>query len=387
MSVHDSDIERDVDESRLDDVAMLESVDADGMLRDVATSGAQVRAALSLADDAGFGALADGGRPRAFVVTGMGGSGIAGDVVAAVVGPGAPVPIVTHRGFGLPGWVGAADVVATVSCSGTTAETLSAAEEAVRRGARVVGVGADGSPLAELVGRARAPFVAVPSESQPRAMLWALATPVLVAASAVGLVDVPPESYAAAADILDGVAQACRPTSETFVNPAKQGAVEVESTLPLVWGTTPLAGVAAYRFACQLAENAKYPAVSGVLPEALHNQVVTFAGAFARGAHGDEDFFRDRVEDPTGAMRLRLVLFRDTVEATAVEARRLAVVDLAEEYAVPLTEVVAEGDTPLERLASLIGTGDFISVYVALLQGIDPTPVVPITDLKDRVRR
>ena len=72
----------------------------------------------------------------------MGGSGIAGDVLAAVAGPALPVPIVVHRGFGLPGWVGPMDLVIAVSCSGATAETLAALEEAVRRGCRLLVVGA-----------------------------------------------------------------------------------------------------------------------------------------------------------------------------------------------------------------------------------------------------
>src|SRR3954470_18000668 len=181
----------DTDGDVLDDVAALEAGDPAGMLRDIASSGAQVRQAVVDAAEAGIDRLADGGRPRALVVTGMGGSGIAGDVLMAVAGLACPVPITVHRGYGLPGWVGAADVVAVVSCSGTTEETLSAAEEAVRRGARLVGVGADASPLAELVLRSRAPFIPVPTGSQPRAMLWALAVPLVITAAETGVLELP----------------------------------------------------------------------------------------------------------------------------------------------------------------------------------------------------
>src|SRR4051794_382696 len=81
------------------------------MLRAVATSAAQVRRGLTAARDAGLDTLAEDGRPRAVVLAGMGGSGIAGDVVAAMAGTSSPVPVVVHRGPGLPGWVGAADLV------------------------------------------------------------------------------------------------------------------------------------------------------------------------------------------------------------------------------------------------------------------------------------
>ena len=91
------------------------------MLRAVATSAAQVRASLTAVRETDLTRLAPDDRPRALVVAGMGGSGISGDVLAAVVGLGCPVPVVVHRGYGLPGWVGAADLAVAVSCSGTTA--------------------------------------------------------------------------------------------------------------------------------------------------------------------------------------------------------------------------------------------------------------------------
>ena len=76
----------------------------------------------------------------------MGGSGVAGDVLSAVCGPGSASPVMAHHDYGLPGWVGAADLVIAVSCSGTTEETLSAAAEAVRRGCPLLGVGGAAHP-------------------------------------------------------------------------------------------------------------------------------------------------------------------------------------------------------------------------------------------------
>src|SRR5580698_936452 len=135
------------DLDRLDDGPWLTQADPHGMLRAVATSGAQIRASRTATSEASLAALAFDSRPRAIVVCGMGGSGISGDVLAAVASATSPVPVVVHRGYGLPAWVGAADVVIAVSCSGTTAETLSSAIEAARRGCRLLGVGSDGSPL------------------------------------------------------------------------------------------------------------------------------------------------------------------------------------------------------------------------------------------------
>jgi glucose/mannose-6-phosphate isomerase len=142
--------------------------------------------------------------------------------------------------------------------------------------------------------------------------------------------------------------------------------------------------VAALRFACQLAENAKQPAVHGALTEVHHNQVVTFAGRYgASGGDVTEDIFRDPLIDggPTRE-RLALMLLRDTEELAPVVRRCQATLLLTETYGVAVDELVAQGEHPLERLASLIAPLDFASVYLALLEGTDPTPIDPIVTLK-----
>jgi glucose/mannose-6-phosphate isomerase len=155
----------------------------------------------------------------------------------------------------------------------------------------------------------------------------------------------------------------------------------------VLWGCSPLTGTVAYRFACQLNENAKSPAVWGVLPEANHNQVVAFDGPFAgaSGAADEDDFFRDRAEDEEQDSRLSLVLLRDTDEHPQVTRRADVSAELARERDVPLLALQAEGSSSMARLASLVGLTDYASTYLALLQGIDPTPVDAITALKQRI--
>lgn len=375
-----------VDEARLDDLAAIEAGDPQQMLRAVATSAAQIRESADLAREAGLRHLADAGRPRAVVVAGMGGSGIVGDVLAAVAGESCPVPVVVHRGYGLPGWVGAADLVVAVSSSGSTEETLSATDEGLRRGAGLLAVGAADSPLAERATQARAPYVAVDARDRlPRACLWSLATPLLVAADALRILTLPDAALESAAMRLEEVAQACRPDHESFVNPAKALALSLAGGLPMIWGAGPVAAVVAYRFACQINENAKLPAISGTIPEANHNQVVTFDGPFVATA-SDDDIFRDRVEEPE-VMRLQLLLVRDPQGEHPQVTRRADVSrELAADRGMRVQELVAEGSSPVERLASLVGLVDYASVYLALLQGIDPTPIESITALKHRIR-
>lgn len=378
-------------QERLDDAAFVEAADPAGMLRQVASSAAQVRESARVAGEAALGEVITGGRPRAIVVTGMGGSGIAGEVLAAVAGPGCPVQVTTVHDYRLPGWVGAADLVIAVSCSGATEETLSAAGEAVRRGSRLLGVGSKGSPLEAMAEQARAAFIPVKPVGMPRSMLWGLSVPLVVVAERLGMVDTPPDAYEAAASELERVSHLCRPDSDAFVNPAKGLALDLSGTLPMIWGTSPLAGVAASRFANQLHENGKYPAIPGLLPEANHNQVVVFDGPFAPG-HDDGlalETGRTALAPETGgpplAVPLRLVLLRDTHEHPQVTRRREESAKIAAERGIEVTELTAAGDHPLERLASLLQLIDYASVYHAIANAIDPAPITAIQELKARI--
>ncbi|NDU75426.1 mannose-6-phosphate isomerase [Actinomadura sp. DSM 109109] len=355
------------------------------MLRQVASSAAQVREAQRASAEAGVAGLAEDGRPRAVVVAGTGSCAVPGDVLAAVCGAGCAVPISTVRGHRLPGWVGAADLVVAVSSSGTAEETLEVTAEAARRGCRLLVVGGADSPLADLAGRSRAVFVPVRAAGPPRSTLWGLTVPLLVAARALRLADVPDSVLESTAALLEDVAHRCRPSSEPFVNPAKRLALDLAGDVPLVWGSCDLSAAAAYRMCGQLNENAKYPAVFGEIPEALHTQVAVFDGLFARaGSPADpDDFFRDRLDEPEHG--LHLVSLRDAEEHPRARAGREAAAALARDRGVAVTELRAEGDHPLERVASLIALGDYVTVYLAIALGLDPTAEPAVHELRARI--
>ncbi|CAA9329103.1 MAG: Putative regulator of the mannose operon, ManO [uncultured Frankineae bacterium] len=371
----------------LDDVAALDAGDRGEMLRAVASGAAQVREAARLTAEAGVDRLADDGRPRAVLVCGAGGSAVAGDVLAAVAGDASPVPVVVSRGPVLPAWAGPMDLVVAVSCSGSTRETLSALEEAVRRGCRLMVVGRAGSPLDDLGQRGRAVFVPVPQGRPSRASLWALSTPLVLAGHALGLLSAPPQDVEQTASLLEQVADRCRRDADHLVNPGKRLAAHLDGALPVVWGTSAVTGVAAARFALQLNENAEVPAVWGLLPDAAHNQAMVLEGPAAPrvDAAGDpDDFFRDRADDVEQAGSLALVVLRDSDEHPQTAAYASSCLELAREQQVPVLELHAEGRSPLARLASLVGLVDFASTYLALLQGTDPTPVRAVERLRDR---
>ncbi|MBM0278310.1 SIS domain-containing protein [Micromonospora tarensis] len=383
---------RDADEALLDNPAALAEADPGDMLRHTASAGAQVRESAALAAEANLSVLADDGRPRAVVIAGIGTAGRTGDVLATVAGPRCPVPVIAHRSAGVPGWVGAADVVIAVSASGRSPEALGAAEAAHRRGARLVAVGAPDSRLQSIAEQARAPFIPVPRRAPARASLWALTVPVLLAARSLGLVKVNEADLAETAARLDADADRCRSNAESFVNPAKSLALGLAGSIPIVWGSSPLATVAARRFGDTLSANARYPVVTGALGEAGRGRVGLLDGVFGGLAEGERDIFADPAEDDGDGTRLRLVLLRDgglnadddTDEPLAVEERRAdAVQTLAERRGVRCDVVTAEGGSALERLASLIAVPDFASIYLALAHGLDPMAVPAITEMKE----
>jgi hypothetical protein len=393
---------RHVDEVLLGDPAAMAAADPGEMLRHTAAGGPQLREALALAAEANLNSIAEEGRPRAVVVAGQGTAARTGDILATVAGPRCPVPVIAHRSTGIPGWVGAADVVIAVSASGRSPEALGVANAAARRGARLVAIGAPDSELQAVAERARAPFIPVPRRAPARASLWALTVPVLLAARAIGLVKVTEADIAETATRLDDDAERCRPAAETFVNPGKSLAIDLAGSIPVIWGSSPLATVAARRFADTLSANARYPAVAGSLGEAGRGRVGLLDGFYGALAEADRDIFADPgdheqdEEQAEAATRLRLVLLRDggltdddgnTDEPIEVEERRAeAVQTIAERRGIRLSVLTAEGGSALERLASLIAVPDFASIYLALAHGLDPMAVPAVSEMKELSR-
>jgi glucose/mannose-6-phosphate isomerase len=370
-----------IDDLLLDDIAGMTALDASHMLQAVASSGAQMREAVSVIDRAMLAEVSKGEQPRNLVIAGMGGSGVGGDVLKAVIGQSTPLPIISERSHSLSGWVGPMDVVVGVSCSGTTEETLSATAEAGRRGARVITIGASGSDLEKLSNSiAGAIHFAIDSKGRsPRASLWTHATPLLMVANALGIAHIDEKEFEIAADLMDELSVMNGPSIPLAENPAKGFALTCAESLPMVWGTGMIGATASARFMAQLAENAKIPAAHGELPEAGHNQFVAFDGVLAAGAPA-----RDIFTDHDGAIdrRTHLFILRDTKEHPAVEKRIGIVCKIASDRNVPVTLIQAQDGHPVSRLASLMIPTDWASVYAGLSLGIDPSQISTINQLK-----
>lgn len=294
------------------------------------------------------------------VLTGMGGSGISTDIVAELGAAASGVPLIVHKGYGLPAFVGPRSLLVAVSCSGDTEETRLAAETALERGARLFAV-ARGGRLGELCHDRGLPWVRIATTCPPRHSLGMLVVPVL---TALGLAGDLPEAL----KVLEAVAERCNREVPVADNPAKQlGLRFAQGGSPVIYGGQGLGAVVAYRLKCQLNENAKLPASFAYLPEAGHNEVVGW---------------QEPVPGATGP-RGGLVLVRDP---DGEHPRVARILDVAAELLAERFDwqqsLVAEGQAPLARLASLLLLADFASVYAALALGRDPSPIGPIERLK-----
>ncbi|MCU4185683.1 bifunctional phosphoglucose/phosphomannose isomerase [Acidiferrimicrobium sp. IK] len=300
---------------------------------------------------------------EAVVVLGMGGSGMAGDVLTAVAAPQMPVPVMVVKGYECPAFVGDGTLVFAVSASGDTEETIQAASDAAVSGARMVVV-AGGGELARLGDSWGAPVIPVPADiPQPRAALGAMAFPPLVVLEDIGLFRGGSYWIDAAIDQLKRRRDALATAGDTSA--AADVARRIGRTIPLIHGGGAVGSAAAARWKTQVNENAKAPAFWSSQPELCHNEVCGW------GQHGD-----------VTRQVLTAVALRHDGEHPQVGRRFDLVGEILREVVADVVEIRAEGDGDLAQLFDLVLFGDYVSLWMAAEAGIDPGPVPVLADLK-----
>jgi hypothetical protein len=363
-------------EEVLDDLGLLRARDPRGLLPAVAGAGAQVRETARLTEEAGLERVTAGGRPRGLVIVARREGAVAAAVLRALLGPASPVTVDVVPGPALPVWMGASDVAVVATRTGAGRYAVTPAYDAARRGVAVVGIGAEDAPLHAACAGARAPYVPLPASRVRHATLWSLLTPMLLLAAELGLVPEDTADTEAVAAALDQVAADCGPARESFVNPAKTLALELLDALPLIAAEGPLAGAAADRVADQLATLAGLPVTGFRLPDQRVAARTVLAGPLAPDG-GQDDFFRDRLDD--AGRRLRLLTIRDSGagaddgderEPRSAGEAMAEVLRTATEHNVPVSGLADYGEPQqyprLARLARQLAVADFSAVYLAL---------------------
>jgi len=293
---------------------------------------------------------------------GMGGSGIAADVMSVVAGPFLPVPILVSKDYELPGFVGARTLVFAISFSGNSEETVEAATQAAALGAHVVAV-CEGGELASLAEQWGGTVLRIPPGiPMPRAGIGALSIPPLLALEQMGLFPGAAGWISAAVDQLGRR----RDQLATANNAADRLARVIGRTIPLFYGAGPLGAVAAQRWKADVNENAKAPAFANRVPELCHNEVAGW------GQHGD-----------VTRQVFTIVNLRHDHEHPHLAPRFALVDSLVEEVVASISEVRAEGEGPLAQLLDLMLYGDLVSLAMAENEGVDPGPIAALMFIKD----
>jgi glucose/mannose-6-phosphate isomerase len=292
----------------------------------------------------------------AVVICGMGSSGLAGDAAAAA---GANLPVVVSRSYDVPAFVGPGTLVVAVSWSGQTEETVAAARQAAERGASLVVV-SSGGVLTDLALDAGWPHLPLPADVPASRAAWgATVVTLLLTLSHLGLVPDAAPTLTAAVPALARRRDALAGPN----GPAEEVARRIGRTLPLIYGSSGLNGVAAQRWKTQINANAKTPAFAAVQPELSHHEVAGW------GQHGD-----------VTRQVLSLVTLRHAGEGPQLARDVAWVNDAVDEVMADLIPVWAEGPNDLSRLFDLALFGDFVSLHLAGREGTDPGPVPAVHD-------
>jgi glucose/mannose-6-phosphate isomerase len=344
----------------LDDPRLFEGRDPHRVRDILARFPAQCRAALALAPVPAF----PHERPALVVVAGMGGSAAGGELLAACAAERVDVPILVHRGYGLPAAAGPRALVLASSYSGETAEVLSAAEAALAR--RVpLAILTSGGQLAALAAERRLPLVRLPEGLVPRMALGYLFVPVVRLLGGLGLSVASDAELGEAVAVLDRLAADLAPEQPATANEAKRLAQALDGRMPAIYGGSAT-GPVAQRWRTDLEENAKVLAVAGALPEMNHNEIEAWRAPAARALH--------------------LVLLRDADESPDL-ARRFAILrELVGSAAGGVSECWTRGASRAARLLALAYVGMWVSYYLAVARGVDPWSTPLLDEVKRRLR-
>jgi len=295
----------------------------------------------------------------------MGGSAIAGELTAAAFGDLLPRPFLVVRDYHWPRCVDRTALAILSSNSGNTEETLALAREAAARGVPAVAL-ASGGALAAMAAAHHWPLHPVPGGMPPRAALFHAWVPLTSLCASLGWVPDPAPDWREAATLLRELGKERGDAAPEAANPAKSLARAVAGRTLFVYSGPVLAAVAT-RWRQQLNENAKVLAHSAVVPELNHNEIVGWQ------------------QDGPVTRSLAVLLLRDGEDTAEVTTR----LDLTAEYAArqgaAVHEIRSQGESRIARLASLVQFGDSLSLYLALLGGVDPTDIASIDEFKRRL--
>lgn len=351
--------------SWLDDLEAIKKLDIGNMSQLLCTFPAQLEHAVRIGQTLTLSVSNQ--TIQDITVTGLGGSAIGSDLMRSYLSDELAIPFFTNRDYLLPNFVNETSLCIASSYSGDTEETLSAYDDAKARRARIVCI-TSGGLLKEKAERDGFPVIKIPSGFPPRAAVGFSSMSILYCLQALGLISDKAREVKETIRVLLTLRDAYQVESPLERNPAKQLALKLHDSIPLIYTASRRFDAVALRWKGQLAENAKRLAFFNVLPELNHNEIVGWES-----------------RNPL-LNSIAVVLLRDKDDHERVRIRMDITREIVEPKAKDTVEVWSQGDSLLARIFSLIYLGDYLSFYLAMLNRVDPTPVKMIDFLKRRLR-
>lgn len=306
-------------------------------------------------------------KPRLVVLTGLGGSAAGGDFVKCLFEAEGSIPFLVNRDYALPSYVGADDLVICASYSGNTEETLSAFRNAERVGAKILVI-SSGGELTDLAKKAGHTVISVPGGQPPRTAMGWMTVPVIVACIRLGLL--PAIDLAEVWENLDKGRAAWTAEVPYDDNPAKQVAERCIRRIPVIYGLGGPQAVVAHRIRCQIHENSKAMAHANAFPELNHNEILGWSSEGNWPVHEVGDWYGILLSfgDETRKMQVRAEKTFELIGGVC-----------------PFYRFVAVGESLLSRMLVTASFGDYVSVYLARLRGVDPEAIGMIDQLKNEL--
>jgi glucose/mannose-6-phosphate isomerase len=301
------------------------------------------------------------------VVSGLGGSAIGGDLLRSYLADEIGVPITVSRNYLLPEYVDERTLVIVSSYSGNTEETISSHHDAVKRKAKVLCITSGGS-VKQFAAKKKQPVIEIPGGLPPRAALGYSFFPTLIVLSKLGFFKSKKKEIEETIVLLKEKAEVYGDGASQN-NPSLSIARSLQGKLPVVYSSVDRFDTVNVRWRGQISENAKTLAYGHVFPELNHNEIVGW------------EVLKDQMK------KIHVVMLRDTEDNPRIRLRMDITKDIIRNFADGITEVHSEGKSVLARLFSLLYLGDWMSFYLAMLNGIDPTPVKKIDFLKSELAK
>lgn len=348
----------------LDNIERLKKLDPQKMMSLIYNLPEQCQDAIKIAKQAVVGWRFSG--ISNIVITGMGGSAISGDLLRMFLTETAGIPIFVNRDYVVPKFVDERTLVIASSYSGNTEETLSAYEDAKQKGAKLAAI-TTGGKLKEKASKDGIPLIIIPPGLSPRAAIGYSFMPLLVFVQHLGVFTRADEQINDAINTLLEAREVLNPDVPAAKNPAKTLAKRIYGRLPIIYASTRTTEAIALRWKGQISENAKSPAYFNVFPELNHNEIVGWAL-------------------PEEVLKMFVVvILRDDQDHERIKKRIEITKELINNKAGGIAEIWADGNSSLARMFYLIMFGDYVSLYLAFLNGVDPTPVKAIDLLKKKL--